>query len=276
MSGPPLSFSESEASLDWSVFAVPDSGRSVVHDVAREAPALEEPEASPVEIPDHLEERVDLVIEDHRVVLAELEARARESARSAGFTQPLGAPEVPKVQRRAWDPKEVHLDERVLQDRRERERLLRELDPGVVRPPVDPPIVTRLGVFRVAPEFFQVKGLDRRADARLLREGVTSAEAFLAAQDSHIARLTGLSLADVDRAKADLDLTRLPGVRKDAADLLRLAGVHSVSALAETDPAVLSQTIEALRVRHRFIVLPEVLSSERAVATLVADAQGRT
>lgn len=251
-------------------------GPTVVNDAVRSSVSEteEEPVPSPVAM-ERLEENVDLVIADHATVVATLERRARHEAERAGFTTPLPRHEVPRVPRRAWDPAEVHLDESVLAARQERQRLLRELKPGVVRPVLDPPLVTRAGVFYVPPEFFQARGIDRRMDAALLRGGIRSFASFLGASDRIIADLTGLSLADVSRAKDDLDLSRVLGVDGPTAELLRLAGIHSVSALAAAEPAVVQADVARLWTRHRFHSIPARLSTPEGVAALVEDAQGR-
>jgi len=222
-----------------------------------------------------LDAHVDHVIADHQVVLGRLERRARDDATWAGFTQPLGASVSQTVARRTWDPKEVHHSEEVLRDRERRARALRELDPGLVRPRLDDPVVTRSGIFFVPPVFEHAAGIDAACDVAIVRAGYRSLRSFLEAPDTDVAEVTGLSLGDVVRAKEDLRLEALPGCDPVAADLLRLAGVHSVSHLARVEPLFLHEEVERLRRRYRFFEVPAALADRAAIERLVAAAGSR-
>ena len=58
-----------------------------------------------------------------------------------------------------------------------------------------------------------------------------------------------------------------------AADLLRLAGVHCISRLADRDPAVLTRDLSNLRDAHRLHRLPAALADAAAVARTVSRAR---
>lgn len=221
---------------------------------------------------DSIDRLVDRVVDSHSAVLATLD----EDLKSFGGTRrdsQLG-PGGRLVVQSMDEALERHTAP-LRKARRERTHRMAGFRP--VHEPVrlDPPLVTRGGVLYVPPVYDEAEGLDEESAQRLVRAGFRSVDLFLRASDQELADASGRSLANVRRAKSDLDLLRLPHIDGKAADLLRLAGVSTVSRLAIMDPTLLVRDIQRIRDRHRFLAVPAVIDGERAIRRLVAAAQAR-
>ncbi len=221
---------------------------------------------------DSIDRQVDRLVDSHRAVLATLERDAKElnehPREAPAGTRGIMAPSMDEAMERHAAP--------LRKERRERAQRLARFRP--VHEPVrlDPPLVTRGGVLYVPPVFEEAAGLDEESATRLVRAGFRTVDLFLRASDQELADAAGRSLAMVRRAKSDLDLMRLPHVDSKTADLLRLAGVSTVSRLAIMDPMLLVRDIERITDRHRFLAVPAALNSERAIRRLATAAQART
>ncbi|MBW3581471.1 MAG: DUF4332 domain-containing protein [Euryarchaeota archaeon] len=217
---------------------------------------------------------VDRVLADHEAFVATLERDVRIPV--SGI--PEGPASVLRGQQAALDALRSDVDvsrhrAELEAERRMRARLVEDLRPSSGPVFREDPIVTREGVLRVDADFAQAAGLGPVVESRLYAHGVRTASAYLDLDADELVRVTGLGRDVVVAARDDLRLERIAGLPARAADLLRVAGVHSVSRLAASDPAVLSERIVEMRNRHRLARLPDAIASEAAVARLVEDAK---
>lgn len=240
---------------------------------------------------DEIDHLVDRVVDSHRAVMATLseDVRGASGAQTAhissgsqvtqvshGSSSPLGE-EISRLGpvRSAEDSfkKQVGALRKARRERAQQAAALRPV-PSVSR--LDPPLVTRGGVLYVPPSFEQARSLDVDLAHRLVMAGYRSVEGFLRAPEDELARLTGLSVLSIRRAKRDLDLLRLPQVDERCGDLLRLIGCATVSRLAGMEPALLARDVERVMQQHRFLRLPAVLADEASIRRLVAAAKARS
>jgi predicted flap endonuclease-1-like 5' DNA nuclease len=121
-----------------------------------------------------------------------------------------------------------------------------------------------------------IEGIGATYAAKLTEAGVKSQEALLKAGDTPRARkdlekMTGISgkllLKWINRA----DLARVKGIGEEYADLLELAGVDTVPALAQRNPEYLHQALVDLAAARKDVVRRTPAASE--VAAWVAAAK---
>lgn len=221
-----------------------------------------------------LDREVDRLLESHRAVLATLEEDVEEIRGGVKHNESRS------TSVRFMRPSEEEVLERhaapLRRRRREREMEASALRPVAGSPRLDPPLVTRAGVIYVPPAFEAAAGFDQKIADRLVRAGHRSVESFLSASDEELVEEAGVSLAQVRRAKRDLDLVRLPNMDRDTADLLRLVGVATVSRLAIMDPSLVVRDLERVQQRHRFLRLPPSLQDERSIRRIIEAAKART
>lgn len=223
---------------------------------------------------------VDRVLEDHETIVAALGKDLHVPI--SGI--PEGPASVLRREQAALDAlkSDVEISRHRAEleaERRNRSRLVEDLRPTPGPVFREEPIVTRDDVLRVDADFTQTSGFGPTVEARLYAHGVRSASAYLDLDADELVRVTGLRRDVVVAARDDLRLERVAGLSGHAADLLRVANVHTVSRLAASDPAVLAERLVELRRRHRLPRVPEAIGSEAAVARLVEDAKalvGRT
>ena len=111
----------------------------------------------------------------------------------------------------------------------------------------------------MAKKLVDIEGIGATYAAKLTEAGVKSQEALLKASDTPKARkdlekMTGISgkllLKWINRA----DLARVKGIGEEYADLLELAGVDTVPALAQRNPEHLHKTLtEAAEARKNTV-----------------------
>lgn len=218
------------------------------------------------------------MIADHKVLVATLD----EDVRAAGHApwESTRAPSrhaVPSLETPAAAPRLAGaFIARQEAARRRRARILEEIEATAIETPMrDPPIVTRHGVLRVEADFSQLSGVDAAVDARLFGAGIRTAEAFFQEPLGELARVTGLPEETLRAARADLDLAHIGDMGTDAADLLRVVGVHTVSDLARRAPADLAARIAAESRRHQGLRIPSALRDTLAIERLVSLAKTR-
>jgi predicted flap endonuclease-1-like 5' DNA nuclease len=107
---------------------------------------------------------------------------------------------------------------------------------------------TRIGGANMAKKLTEIEGIGPTYAAKLAEAGVKSQEELLAAGStpkgrSDLEKTTGISgklvLKWINRA----DLARVKGIGEEYADLLELAGVDTVPALAQRNPEHLHKTL---------------------------------
>lgn len=170
------------------------------------------------------------------------------------------------------DQSHVDLVEEFRAHRAWRTGMIEELVPREFRPRTRMPLVTRGGVFYIAPRFEQAIGIGEVSDARLIRSGIITAQMFLDSSNQYLSNLTGHPIEVIVAGKRDVDLTRLTGIDAHAADILRLLNVHSITRLAQRDPERLASDLKRMQEQYRMWEFPRLFASVGRVRGLIEQA----
>ncbi len=216
-----------------------DAWRADADDVARAEAEVDRWLGRDLPALDDVDRLVDRVIAGHGAVMATLErdltGRMRDEFDTRRIIGTTSSPRIEamrevtrssafaSLERDLEAVTDVHPT--IQRERQRRAAMVVGLEPTEFRPRTRQPVVTRGGVFYIAPRFEQARGIGDVSDARLIRAGFVTAEAFLNAPNEDLAELTGHSLDVIEAGKADFDLTRVPGIDRKAADLLRYVNV---------------------------------------------------